>query len=92
MCFGGSGKAQRLMYMAQEAKRAQDNAALQAQIDQALAKGAGADNPDVEEAARQEEECLRRLKGRGATILTGGLGDTNFGKNVSRATLLGAAA
>jgi len=45
-------------------------------------------DPAVEEARRKERELLRRRRGRGSTILTGGLGVTEAAP-VARKTLLG---
>lgn len=35
-------------------------------------------------AVDEQMEALRRRRGRAATIVTGGLGDTSFGTNVER--------
>lgn len=40
-------------------------------------------------AVANELDLLRKRKGTGATVLTGGLGDSGYGANAAKATALG---
>lgn len=43
----------------------------------------------VKSAVNEQLDVLRRRRGREATQLTGGLGDTSYGSNTQARTLLG---
>ncbi len=84
----GTSKRKQAAVAAIEQQRDAENAEFRAAIE----KTVGADKQAAaDKAAVDEEELLKRMRGRQATILTGGLGDSSYGQNVKKAVLLGQA-
>ena len=48
------------------------------------------EDPELRQRQEEERRRARAAQGRGATIMTGGLGDPAFGQSSRQATLMGA--